>query len=143
MQSSMMTCTLLVFFGCATGYATADDASPTELPLVVRLSHRLIDDLADDEIEAGIPFRTSIAGGQVWGHVAGRARLTTEMDEDDDDAVFVITAQGSAHGRASGRRGGPRASVEQTDDFLLCKAGWLSHRVHVCCISRPVVLWNP
>jgi hypothetical protein len=83
----------------------AIDEEETEvLRAMVRVSWKLIDRLADDQINADIPFQSSIMGGSMSGRVRSKADITVELREHEDYADFYVQATGTAQGNFNATR---------------------------------------
>lgn len=74
------------------------DEQTGNLRAVVLVSWDLIDRLADDQIDADVPFQSPIMGGWMNGRVKSRADITIRMQPRPDDAQFTIVAEGTAQG---------------------------------------------
>ena len=91
------------------------------LRAVVRVSWKLIDRLADDQIDANVPFQSEIMGGRMSGRVRSRADITINVEERPDDAKFTILAEGTARGSFHASRGRIRLSGPMSIPFRATK----------------------
>ncbi len=71
---------------------------------VILVSWDLIDRLADDQIDADVPFESPVMGGWMSGRVKSRADVTIRMGPRESDARFTIIAKGTAQGHYAARR---------------------------------------
>jgi len=134
---SVFATAIAIWLGAMTlpGISTADaqqagstDPPPPEteaetevLRAVVRVSWSMIDRLADDQIDADVPFESSVMGGRMSGRVRSKADITIDMDPRPDDARFTILAEGTARGQYSASRGRIRLGGPMSIPFRATK----------------------
>jgi hypothetical protein len=78
----------------------------SEIKAVVRISKRLIDDVASrKEVVASIPYNDIVVGLRCKGAINGRGKLSVELTANNGDGTFTISSQGTAETFVRGVRG--------------------------------------
>jgi hypothetical protein len=80
---------------------------PGEIQVVARISKQFIEDIAGrKEVVASIPYcDEKVLGFRCQGVIDGRGKLSVEMRNVQDEAIFVVTSHGTASTYARGVRG--------------------------------------
>lgn len=73
----------------------ADDGSEEALPVIIRLSDKLIDDLTRDEVEMSIPIQTSREGMEVRGQAQGKGEVSLQWPKSTAEAKFIVAINGN------------------------------------------------
>jgi hypothetical protein len=81
-------------------------AKPGEVKAVVRISKRLIDDVAERiEVVAAIPYDAKVLGFRCQGVIDGSGKLAVDLRTGEGEATFIISSHGTAQTYARGVRG--------------------------------------